>query len=158
MLATIRNFLIWIGINVLHIFCLLYWSGDKERLWIGRGMFCLQVVNFLLWLFVSLGEGSSLENADYVMGYNCEVVDWMLMSGILMVVNYFSAALGYFKINRLEWDIRQLREQDGSMNKRKIESADREKINLMIIMGSGVIGSTIMFGWDFLAFNGAVNQ
>ena len=31
------------------------------------------------------------------------------MSGILMVVNYFSAALGYFKINRLEWDLRQLR-------------------------------------------------
>ena len=28
----------------------------------------------------------------------------------------------------------------------------------MIIMGSCIVGSTIMFGWDFLAFNGAVNQ
>jgi hypothetical protein len=25
MLATIRNFMIWIGINVLNIFCLLHW-------------------------------------------------------------------------------------------------------------------------------------
>jgi len=89
-------------------------------MWIGRGLFCLQFVNLLLWLFVSLGEGSSLENADFVMGYNCEVVDWMLMSGILMVINYFSAALGFFKINKLEWDVQQLKEQDGSMNKRKI--------------------------------------
>ena len=28
MLATIRNFLIWISINVLHIFSLLYWEQE----------------------------------------------------------------------------------------------------------------------------------
>ena len=43
-------------------------------------------------------------------------------------------------------------------HKRKIQSAEQQKINIMIIMGSGIVGSTIMFGWDFLAFNGAVNQ
>ena len=30
MLATIRNFLIWIGINVLHIFCLLFWHEERH--------------------------------------------------------------------------------------------------------------------------------
>ena len=28
----------------------------------------------------------------------------------------------------------------------------------MIIMGSGIIGSVIMFGWDFIAFNGASDR
>ena len=28
----------------------------------------------------------------------------------------------------------------------------------MLIMGSGVLGSSIMFGWDFLAYNNASDQ
>jgi hypothetical protein len=60
MLATIRNFLIWISINILHVFCLLYWDDDTYKNWINSGMMVLQVVNFLLWFFISLGEGSSL--------------------------------------------------------------------------------------------------
>jgi len=58
MLATIRNFLIWIGINVLHIFCLLYWHEDRypaHQAWINRGYYVLQGVNLALWLFISLG-------------------------------------------------------------------------------------------------------
>ena len=31
----------------------------------------LQVVNFALWLLISLGEGSSIKNTDYILGYNC---------------------------------------------------------------------------------------
>ena len=60
MLATIRNFLIWIGINVLQIFCLLYWQDEQSQKRINLGMYILQAVNIALWLFISLGEGSSL--------------------------------------------------------------------------------------------------
>jgi hypothetical protein len=60
MLATIRNFLIWISINVLHIFSLLYWDKDSALPWINRGMLALQVINFAMWFFIALGEGSSL--------------------------------------------------------------------------------------------------
>lgn len=55
MLASIRNFLIWISINVLHIFCLLFWQQERNQLWINRGMYLLQGINLLLWLFISLG-------------------------------------------------------------------------------------------------------
>lgn len=27
-LATIRNFLIWIAINILHVMCKIYWLND----------------------------------------------------------------------------------------------------------------------------------
>lgn len=103
MLATIRNFLIWISINVLHIFSLLYWEDEHSHQWIRRIMNILQGVNFALWLFISLGEGSSIENSDYILGYNCEVIDWMIMSGILFAINICSSLLGYFKINQISW-------------------------------------------------------
>lgn len=103
MLATIRNFLIWISINILNVFCLLYWEDERSIRWIKGGMLVLQIINFLLWFFISLGEGSSLENTDYNLGYNCTIIDWMIMSGIFLSINIFSSTLGYFKINKLEW-------------------------------------------------------
>lgn len=51
---------------------------------------------------ISLGDGSSLENTDFNLGYNCMVSDWMLMSGILFVINIFIGALGYLKIEKLD--------------------------------------------------------
>jgi hypothetical protein len=105
MLATIRNFLIWISINVLHIFSLLYWEQEQAHQWIARAMNLLQLVNMALWLFISLGEGSSIENADYILGYNCQVPDWMLMSGILLVINVCTSMLGYFKLSQIDWEL-----------------------------------------------------
>ena len=109
MLATIRNFLIWISINILHVFCLLYWDDEYSLKWINAGMTVLQVVNFLLWFFISLGEGSSLENTDYNLGYNCTIIDWMIMSGILFGINVFIGMLGFFKINKLDWELNLLK-------------------------------------------------
>lgn len=59
MLATIRNLLIWISINVLYIFCKLNWSEGSDH-YISMGMYALQGVNFMLWFIISFGEGSSL--------------------------------------------------------------------------------------------------
>lgn len=103
MLATIRNFLIWISINVLHIFCILYWDDSNAQKMAQWGMYALQAINFALWFFVSLGEGSSLVNTDFNLGYNCMIRDWMAMSGILLCINMFIATLGYFKIDKLDF-------------------------------------------------------
>jgi hypothetical protein len=62
----------------------------------------MHVLNFLMWFMISLGDGSSLENTDFNLGYNCMINDWMIMSGILLVVNLVIAALGYFKIEKLD--------------------------------------------------------
>jgi len=98
MLATIRNFLIWISINVLHIFCLLYWTDTDSRKIAQYGMYVLQIINFCMWFSISLGDGSSLTNTDFNLGYNCMIRDWMAMSGTLLCINLFIATLGYFKI------------------------------------------------------------
>lgn len=81
----------------------------------------------------------------------------MIMSGILFTINVFTTALGYFKVNKIEWELSGLK-QDTLANSRKIFSAEQERINLIIIMGSGLLGSLIMFGWDFLAFNNSVDR
>ena len=79
------------------------------------------------------------------------------MSGILFTINVFITALGYFKVNKIGWELSGLK-NDALANSRKIFSAEQERINLIIIMGSGLIGSLIMFGWDFLAFNNSVDR
>lgn len=154
MLATIRNFLIWISINVLHIFCILYWADSDAQKIAQWGMYVLQIINFCLWFFISLGEGSSLVNTDFNLGYNCMIRDWMVMSGILLCINLCIAILGYFKIDKLDFEARQLDEKD----KRKINSIAQERTNIIMIICSGVVGSFIMFCWDFLAFNNSVSR
>lgn len=59
MLATIRNLLIWISINVLYVLSLIHFGSGKP-VYLDKGMYVLQAVNFALWLLVALGEGSSL--------------------------------------------------------------------------------------------------
>jgi hypothetical protein len=67
------------------------------------GITIAKVSNFLLWFFISLGDGSALVNTDFNLGYNCLISDWMLMSGILLVINLLCGYLGYFKLDRLNF-------------------------------------------------------
>lgn len=101
MLATIRNLLIWISINVLHLFCMLNFEEKSTQSYIQYGLYGLQTTNFVMWFVISLGEGSSLENTDFNLGYNCTINSWMIMSGILLVINLFIALLGYNKVDKL---------------------------------------------------------
>jgi hypothetical protein len=103
MLATIRNLLIWISINVLNIFCILNWEEKSIQGYAQWAMYALQIVNFMMWFVISLGDGSSLENTDFNLGYNCMINDWILMSGILLAINLSIALLGYTKIDKLEF-------------------------------------------------------
>lgn len=101
MLASIRNLLIWIGTNVLHIYCLLNWDDERSATLAGYGANVLHVINFLLWFVISLGDGSALVNTNFNLGYNCMIIDWMVMSGILLTIYCFVALLGFFKLDRL---------------------------------------------------------
>jgi hypothetical protein len=40
-----------------------------------------------MWFVISLGDGTSLVNTDYNLGYNCQIIDWMVLSGILLTIN-----------------------------------------------------------------------
>lgn len=86
-LSTIRNFLIWIAINILHVLCKIYWLDDEKTLgYIKYGINFLKVVNIAMWLVISLGEGTTVANTDFNLGYNCRVIDWTVLSGILLIV------------------------------------------------------------------------
>jgi len=55
-LATIRNFLIWIAINILHVMCKIYWLNDERTLQkIKYGINALKILNILSWFVFSLG-------------------------------------------------------------------------------------------------------
>lgn len=36
------------------------------------------------------------------------IIDWMVMSGILLGINLFIAILGFFKVDRLDFEARQI--------------------------------------------------
>lgn len=114
----------------------------------------MHVLNFLLWFVISLGDGSSLENTDFNLGYNCMINDWMIMSGILLVVNLLIAALGYFKIEKLDHEAKFM---DPSET-RKLGLIARLRTNMILMISSGLVGSVIMFSWDFLAYNNSVDR
>ena len=155
MLSTIRNLLIWISINVLQIQCLMFWNDEqKHKSMVEWAMSGLQVVNFCMWFFFSLGDGSSLYNSDFNLGYNCMIMDWMVMSGILLTINIFSATISFFKVERLDFEIAHFDPSDS----RRIKSTQDQRTNIIIIATSGFIGSLIMFTWDYLAYNNSVDR
>jgi hypothetical protein len=60
MLATIRNLLIWISIEVLSIFFALYFENNAWKQYANYCIYVMQFINFMLWFLISLGDGSSL--------------------------------------------------------------------------------------------------
>jgi hypothetical protein len=156
MLATIRNLLLWIGINVLQILCLLNWD-DKVSVRRGEVLAgVLQTVNFLLWFFISLGDGSSLVNTDFNLGYNCMIRDWMVMSGLLLVLYAVVAMLASFKVDQLNFYIANL--QQTQADSRKLASARQEKLSIVLLACSGLAGAAVMLGWDYLAHRQATDR
>lgn len=63
----------------------------------------LKVANFMLWFVISLGDGSSLVNTDFNLGYNCRIIDWMIMSGLLLIVALFEIYVGYNVLEKFNW-------------------------------------------------------
>ena len=86
-LATIRNLLVWISINVLDLLCKIYWiQSDEANRKISVGINGLKVINFLLWFVIAVGNGSSIVNTNFNLGYNCLLIDWTVLSGVLLII------------------------------------------------------------------------
>ena len=60
-------------------------------------------VNFLSWFIFAVGDGSSLKNTNFNLGYNCRIVDWIILSGILLIITTAQAVLGYSIVDKLNW-------------------------------------------------------
>lgn len=104
-LATIRNFLIWIAINILHVMCKIYWINDDKTLQkIKYGINSLKIVNILWWFVFSLGEGSAVVNTDFNLGYNCRLIGWTGLSGFLLIIVAIEAYIGLNIYDKLEWE------------------------------------------------------
>ena len=147
MLATIRNLLIWIAIHVLVMLCEVYWIEDKETLARAKKViYLLMIINFILWFFIAVGDGSALVNTNFNLGYNCRLIDWVVLSGFLLVMTATQAALAYNIVDRLNW------EQKHKADKNDQASIQEEKENIMMIVGGSVVGALIMFMWDYLAY------
>lgn len=50
------------------------------------GINALKIVNILMWFIISLGNGSSVVNTDFNLGYNCRLIDWIILSGVLLTI------------------------------------------------------------------------
>lgn len=149
MLATVRNFLIWISINMLEGYIHLNYGNEEGKMKIGSVIVnALKLANFLLWFFISLGDGSSLINTDFNLGYNCKIPDWMFLSGLLVIITMAGGFLGYNKVERLIFDKNNIDKTDI----RKIKEYN-QSINTMIIqIASSILGALIMFFWDYFAY------
>lgn len=103
-LATIRNLLIWISINVLEVLCRIHWLDDSTTLnKIKMGIYGLKIINFLMWFIIAVGDGSELVNTGFNLGYNCHLIDWVILSGVLLMVTSISGFIGFQITERLNW-------------------------------------------------------
>lgn len=67
--------------------CKIYWLNDEIMLQkIKYGINALKVINILWWFVFSLGQGSTIVNNDFNLGYNCRLVGWTCLSGFLLIV------------------------------------------------------------------------
>lgn len=107
-LATIRNLLIWISINVLDVMLRIYYVEDEATLDKAKiGIKCLKIVNFLTWFAFAIMDGSEIVNTSFNLGYNCLILDWVILSSILFILTLFEGALTYQIVERLNWELKQ---------------------------------------------------
>lgn len=103
-LATIRNLLVWISINVLDILCKIYWIGNDIALRkISFGINALKIVNFLMWFVIAVGDGSQLANTNFNLGYNCRLIDWTVLSGVLLIITAAEGFVTFQIVDKLNW-------------------------------------------------------
>jgi hypothetical protein len=107
-LATIRNLLIWISINILDLLCKIHWINEEENK--RKASFVingLKVLNFLTWFVIAVGHGSQLVNTNFNLGYNCRLIDWTFLSGVLLIITASEGFIAFQIVDRLNWELRQ---------------------------------------------------
>lgn len=155
-LATIRNLLIWISINVLDLLCKIYWINSEETCRkVSFGINGLKILNFLTWFVIAVGHGSQLVNTNFNLGYNCRLMDWTFLSGILLIITACEGFIGFQIIDKLDWELKQPQIE---MDKQKTSSIKEQKLDIIFMVGGSISGAFIMFVWDYLAFSMAEND
>lgn len=57
-----------------------------------------------MWFMISLGEGSKLVNTDFNLGYNCRILDWTFLSGMLLIIITVEAYIALNIYDKLKWE------------------------------------------------------
>ena len=70
---------------------------------IGYAIIVAKIGNFVAWFVISLGDGSMLVNTSFNLGYNCLLLDWLFLSGVLLILALVSASLAAQIVPRLRW-------------------------------------------------------
>lgn len=56
-----------------------------------------------MWFIISLGDGSALVNTDFNLGYNCRLIDWMILSGVFLSIVTVESYIGVNIYDKLKW-------------------------------------------------------
>lgn len=107
-LATIRNLLIWISINLLEVLLRIYYLDDSESHKKAKlAINVMKVVNFLTWFVIAVGDGSEIINTSFNLGYNCLIIDWVVLSSLLLIITTVQGFFAFQIIERLDWELKQ---------------------------------------------------
>ena len=104
LLGTIRNLMIWTDILILANMCKIYLVNalDQERA--SWGIQLLRMINFLMWFYVVVVEGTTLTNSNFKLGYNCLIPDWIILSGYMVLVAMLIVFVGTNIYDKLAWE------------------------------------------------------
>lgn len=149
-LASIRNLLVWISINVLDVLFRIHWLEDEVSLRKAKWLInFMKVFNFLMWFVIAVGDGSEIVNTSFNLGYNCLIIDWVVLSGILLIITLVEGFFGFQIIERLNWELGQ---PTTINDPRKEKSLRSEIMSITLLVGGSIGGALIMFIWDYLAY------
>lgn len=56
-----------------------------------------------MWFVIAVGHGSSIENTNFNLGYNCRLIDWTVLSGTLLVITATQGFIAFQIVDRLNW-------------------------------------------------------
>lgn len=66
---------------------------------------------------IAVGHGSEIVNTHFNLGYNCRIMDWVILSAILMITTMLQGFLGFQIIDKFKWELKQQQVQQDSKKK-----------------------------------------
>lgn len=104
---------------------------------------------------ISVGHGSQIINTNFNLGYNCRLLDWTFLSGVLLIITSCEGFITFQIVDKLNWELKQPATE---MDKVKVIAINEQKHNIIYLVGGSIGGAFIMFIWDYLAFSMAEND
>lgn len=136
--------MIWTNILILSNMCKIFLTSSLDVVRADWGIKILRFGNFLLWFYVVVVDGTTIENTTFNVGYNCLIPDWIVLSGYLLLVSLIIAYVGLSLSDKLAWEAEHI------ANKEQEAKSLRETV--LIFTVSTVVSAVLMFIWDYVAF------